>query len=398
MWCLDHKGLFVLSFFAVYAFGLNVFPITLIIASLYVFCLPFLFLSIPLYNKGQLYGKLLILLSLFLFINEIGCKWNRGQDIMVAYSGTEMKNFMMLNVYFILLHIRCSVKSIEKFLLYFSIFFCAVYIIQYFIYPSEIIRGLENAEYMTENGVIRIRLFGQLMSPLAIFMGINKYLQNRRYIYVCQSILGFVVILMLGFRTQIAVLILCLLFGFYRMYGFSGKTLKILLLGGVVLLVLFIYVPFVYDAVMIMIERNNNDQSFSNSDYIRILNFNYFTTNFWNNNWEMIMGAGLPGDIGHYGNFIDKLKTQGFIFADWGLIGLSWVAGIPVALLLILILLKGIILKLPNGAVYVSMTFLFLILGSILSREVYRIGNMYLLGILLVLHEKIYKSLNINKA
>lgn len=394
MWYLNHKGLFILSLFTVYAFGLNVFPITLIIASLYIFCLPFLFLSIPLYDKKQLYGKLLILLSVFLFINEVGCKWNRGQDITVAYSGTEMKNFMMLNVYFILLHLKCSIKSIEKFLLYFSIFFCIVYIVQYLIYPSVIIRGLENAEYMTEDGVIRIRLFGQVLSPLAIFMGINKYLLNKRYIYVLQAILGAAVILMLGFRTQIAVLVLCLLFGVYRIYGFSGKTIRILSLGVVILLVAFIYVPFVYDAVMVMIERNNNDQSFSNSDYIRILNFNYFTTNFWNNNWEMIMGAGLPGDVGYYGNFIDNLKTQGFIFADWGLIGLSWVAGIPVALLLIVILLKGIILKLPNSAVYLSMTFLFLILGSILSREVYRIGNMYLLGVLLVLHEKIYNSLN----
>ena len=107
------------------------------------------------------------------------------------------------------------------------------------------------------------------------------------------------------------------------------------------------------------------------------------------------MGAGNPGTSGNYSIFIDKLKNDyGFVYGDWGLIGLSWIVGIPVVLLILLYCMKAFFIKVENKYIYLACYFIFIVFASIFSREIYRYGNFFIQALILAILEKtlIYKK------
>ena len=154
-------------------------------------------------------------------------------------------------------------------------------------------------------------------------------------------------------------------------------------------------IPFISNSVSEMIARSEEGQSFANDNYIRTICFDYYTNIFFVNTWESIMGAGNPGTSGNYSIFIDKLKNDyGFVYGDWGLIGLSWIVGIPVVLLILLYCMKAFFIKVENKYIYLACYFIFIVFASIFSREIYRYGNFFIQALILAILEKtlIYKK------
>lgn len=390
---ISDSALFILCVVSLSFMGLKIIPLTLTIVNYIYIGFPLLILSVFLYKKEYRFGKIIILINFFLLINSIGCMINRDQSLWSTYTGTEMRNFMMLNVYFIIISSSLSVKKIEKCLYYLSLTFCIIYIIQFLVYPTEICYGA-TSDFMQGN-VVRIRLWGQSLAIIAFLMGLNKSLEYKKIKYYVQCFLGILVILLLGFRSQLLVLIATTLILLFRRYKLSFKFCFNVLLICIIFSYAVLQIPFVSDSITEMINRSEEGQSFDNDNYIRTICYDYYTNNFFENTWESIMGTGNPGSYGSYSMLINKIKNDyGFVYGDWGLIGLSWIVGIPVVLFILFYCLKAFLLKVEDKYIYLACYFIFIVFASIFSREIYRYGNFFIQGIILALLEKslIYKK------
>lgn len=390
---ISDMALFIICITILSFMGLKIMPLTLTVINYIYIGFPLLILSFFLYKKEYQFGKIIILINFFLLVNSIGCLINRNQSLWSSYTGTEMRNFMMLNAYFIFISSSISVKKLEKCLYYLSIFFCMIYIIQFLVYPTEICYGA-SSEFMKSN-VIRIRLWGQSLAIIAFLMGLNKALEYKNFKYYLQCFLGLIVILLLGFRSQLLVLIATTFILLFRKYKLSFRFFFVLAIVCIFFSYAVLQIPFISNSVSEMIARSEEGQSFANDNYIRTICFDYYTNNFFVNTWESIMGAGNPGTSGNYSIFIDILKNDyGFVYGDWGLIGLSWIVGIPVVLLILLYCMKAFFIKVENKYIYLACYFIFIVFASIFSREIYRYGNFFIQALILAILEKtlIYKK------
>lgn len=387
---IDYKILFVLSLFVLSFFGLSVYPTVLHSSRFFWMIMPVTLCSFLLYDKHQIYGKIILLLNIFLFINAISCVVFRHQSLISTYRGWDMCILLPINYYFIFWGLKNRIKEYEKILFLLSIVFCLLYILQYFIYPTTIFISAEKAlefREIEEASQIRIRTIGQALGPIAYFMGLNKFLTFKKYVYLIQAFLGMSVIVMLGFRLQVVLLIFFTVYLYFKFYGFSWRLFfRIIFISFIAQAILY-NVQFVLDSFQNMINRQETGTSFE----ARLRTIYYFDNFFFKNNWERFWGAGLPGNSGQYHDYIDQLKESGIIYADIGIWGLSWVAGIPAVLLLILYPLISFAKKVPFVYSYIGITLLFVLLSSILSREIYRDGNPFLFGMMLALQDKIIK-------
>lgn len=385
---LNAVSLGILCVFALNAWNVFLFP-EIIARNSHVFLgIPLLVSSVVFFkDRHLLFRWPLMLMNMALFVNAVGCSINRGQGIWATYGSPEMRIFLLINIYFFLMNCKIAVSSMEKMFFYLSIAFCMLYILQFMCYPFPLIRNIAISDDPTEYA--RIRMAGQALSVIAYFMGVNKFLLTKKRKFVLQFLLGFAVIVLLGFRVQLLVLFIATLLIVYKIMRFRLRTFIFILLMGLLVIGLVYGVDSLNQSVMGMIERQQSD-SFADQDYIRLINYEYHTKYFFNNDWERFWGAGLPAIGSGYGKYIMALKERYIIYADWGLVGLSWVAGIPVSILMVVYAIKAFFTKCKVDFCYARYFFLFILLSSILSREMYREGNMLLQGIMLTFINKSY--------
>ncbi|WP_165040332.1 hypothetical protein [Dysgonomonas sp. ZJ709] len=259
------------------------------------------------------------------------------------------------------------------------------------VYPREIFVFLNSNE--DEH---RFRLVGQAVASLGYFFSINKYLVDKNKKYIPLIILCFIVIVMLGFRTMLIASIFVTFILVVRIYGFSRKII-VPFLAMILILVVVVQIPFIQDVIARMFERQQTD-SFEDSDYIRILQLDYYMNNHFKNIWEFIFGSGIPypsSDYGYYMYSFHQRDQYGYItgtsitgWFDWGLIGLSWVAGIPTVLAMIAYAIRAYFLKVFSQYYYIGCWFLYLLLVSPLTIEFFREGAFVFHGIALYIVEK----------
>ena len=83
---------------------------------------------------------------------------------------------------------------------------------------------------------------------------------------------------------------------------------------------------------------------------------------------------------------MSRLGAYSHLFTvDWGLLGLSWVAGIPFVSILILILFKIIWTSVPNDYLYLRGYCIFVLLIGIFNPMVYYHKNIFFLAIILTI-------------
>lgn len=74
----------------------------------------------------------------------------------------------------------------------------------------------------------------------------------------------------------------------------------------------------------------------------------------------------------------------GFYWVDLGLVGLSWIIGIPAVICLLVIIYKNVKYCRGSGIQYVRFTLIAVTLASaVTSMELFRNGNMVIIGLML---------------
>lgn len=348
------------------------------------------------------FNLLMAFLIFFVFLNCISCLYFRDQAISeTLYNWSPV---LLLFLFYPFYSFNIRIKDWETILL--SIFIINLFIhVLITIIPE--VRSLiqvevSDAKFEME---MRARLFSDAILLLGHLFCFNMLLIGKRRLrYSILFFISFIAIFLLGFRTIIlADMVVC----FYMFIKIKGFSLKYCIISSLIVFLSLVaistidYVQFRYNEI---IERNE-EANFNNDDYVRVLLIDYYYSSYFKNNIEMVLGSGMVRRIyrdsrdnavykevypSDYSKFVSYNSQRYHFFpVDMGLIGLSWEAGIPVVIILILLCLLLIIPTNSPRYLYIRGWGAFLILISAISPYYYYHKNMIYTVIMFVIFMKL---------
>lgn len=335
--------------------------------------------------KGNAPNKKLILIYTgFVFISCIYSMVYNHQNI-IRVIGNSYTYFGLLFTFIIMRYKPTSIQ-LEKVIKYLSIIFCCCYLLQWLIYPINIFSGsLDEANI--NNEFFRMRMPGSICAYCLFFYGINKFILYKHTKDLLYALLGFMPILIMGFRSltaSTAVSAILMLIFITRSFV---KTFRWLIIGSI-LLIAVSQLNIFQTKINEMLERQESGQTFENDDYIRFLEYEYFEEQIFTKPGEHFLGAGIPADktTTYYRNMNDAIDRLHYYWVDLGLIGLSYIIGIPAVVLLCGIICHCIRKAHSVQIQYIRFTLITVFIGSIVtSMEIYRTGNILIISLYLCL-------------
>ena len=315
-----------------------------------------------------LFRNSIILFFFGIIINIVSAYLNQGQvplDTFLTYGTT----YFFILFYFFLHYLQISRKFLENVIIIFAIIFSLFYILQLLEYPNLIF----NSNMLEDRGTIRIRIEGDGFLMLAYFLLLNRFLLNRRILNLLSAFCFFIILLLGGFRTLTLAALLLSGLMFIRLVKYSIMNYTIL-----VFLIFFVVGLFQFNGTSKIINEmvsTSTEQKAEGSDYIRFRELNYYFNIYPQNKSYFVMGGGLPGTKSSYSRSMERIEVQyGFYWDDLGLIGFYIIIGAVGLLGLLWFTIKAIFIKVPPHNIYISIYFIYLLIVSFTTREIYRTG------------------------
>lgn len=316
------------------------------------------------YRYNNCYNKRLFQSLFFLIIlNCITCFFFRHQSPIVTIFG--WRSFLPLLFIPTFYSWRLSVGEWEKLLFILFIIILVSYILQYVFIDLELFHLDKRRDFLEVE--TRIRIYSDGILFLGTLYSLNKFLLNHRVSYIVLFLIAFFIVFLQGFRVLILGLALCSFLIYYRIKGFSFKSLSYYVIPLIIGLYFVRDLPIVQNKIEEIINRNDNS-NFDNDSYVRVLLFEHFYTDHVVNNTEYVLGSGMTklsvdsetlevgkNILSNYSKEMSELAAYNhFFYVDAGLIGLSWFAGIPFVLLYVYFLITMIKQKVPPGFYYIG--------------------------------------------
>lgn len=357
----------------------------------YVFALIlFIFAFIERKKKNE-YSKLIFFYLIFVLLSCLYSALFNGQNIVK----TIVASYPCLGIlsYFIAAHYKLTSEKLILTIKIICIAWCCSYLLQWLIYPTILFATALNEVNITDDE-FRMRMPCSICAYLLFSWGINGLVLRKKIgENILYTLLGFLPILIMGFRSLTVLSVLCaiLLITFV-----TKKFLKSIMFGISFLFLMYLSynIPIVHDKVNEMVERQEAGQDFSNSDYIRYIEYDYFTEIIFIKPAERLFGGGYPvmDSSTEYGRkMYDSSYKYNMYWVDLGLIGLSFIIGIPAVCLLVWIVFLMIKNCSAKDMQFLRFSLLVVLVGSIVtSMELFRSGNLLIVGVILYYIESQY--------
>lgn len=350
----------------------------------YIFTLILVIYTISNKNKTD-YSKYIIGYSIFILFSCIYSSIYNHQNF-IKVIGNSYNYLGLLFVFFIMKY-KLSSNEIIQLIIKVSIIFCLCYIIQWIVYPTPIFSGVFD-EVNIHDDVFRMRMSGSICAYTLFFYGLNQYILLKNKKFLLYSLLGFLPIILMGFRSLTVGSLICAFVMLPYITRSLKKTLGWILLGCISLIILS-QTSIVQTKIDEMLERQNNGQTFENKDYIRYLEYDYYANYIFTKPGERFWGGGVPvfdGKTKYSKDIADSTETYFYYWVDLGLIGLSFIIGIPSVIILIIIIIRCIIRSKDKQLQFIRFTLLTVLLGSLFTTmEIYRRGNILIIALFLCL-------------
>lgn len=345
------------------------------------------------FKTTSIYNRAFLILFLAMIGATISCKIFRNQSYMESIKA--MQFYYGILFYYILKANKTDIRTVEKAMLILVIVFDFIYIIQYYLMPYGY-NFLNLDEWMisddTEFGGTRLRVISSGLYIVGMLYGLSNWYITRNKNYLPLFLLGVFIMLLTGFRQFIASLFVTVGYMFYIIDGrIKAKQVKYIVIFVVLSLILFT-IPSVQEKLMGMIARNDSGQNLSDADYIRVVQFEFFTQQYFTNGIEQFLGSGIPYGTSTFGKWFENYREMGMQYVDWGLIGFSWVMGIPAATAIVWLFVKGIKLKVSPEYKYLGMYLFFLLTTCITNWEMFGGGNFLVHAMVLYIIEHAHEK------
>lgn len=381
------KPLFIVIIVLVFFSFFGIFPIknTLLLTLL----VPFIFWGIQ--QKKLYFRKILLVLFLSLIANMVSCSLYHGQSF--SDSIKALAFFYYIFFYFALCYLRPTTETVNKSIGILCLIFNTLYILQFFLLQ----RGIvflpvdETSIYLGEGA--RFHMIGSGLASLSIFLGVNQFLSQKRKLFLLLTASGILVLLLMAFRTMVVLSLLFVVFELFLVKGAKTSSFVYLAIFGCILL-MALQIPVVADKVDYMWEKQfgeGTQHSFANKNYIRWITLDYYYNDYFHDWMEMFFGSGYPVVNGSYYRYIENsLWSNGMFWMDWGILGLSWMIGIPAVLAMLYYCYKVFKIRANKAYYYLPVWFFYLLSSSITTAEFFRQGNFIIQALCLYLAERVY--------
>jgi hypothetical protein len=320
-------------------------------------------------RDGLQFNYAIFLFLVGLFINIISAYINQGQGLLDTFLSMGPVYFFIL-FYFFLHYLKVDQKFLENIIIVFAVLYSIFYIIQIIAYPLIIFKSPVVA---LDRGTMRLRIEGNGFLMLAYFLLLNRFILNRRIIYLLLAIVFFIIMLIGGFRTLTLAAFLLSGLMFVKLIKFSFTNYILLALIALAVVGLFHFQPTAKILNSMIVD--SIEEKAQGKENIRFKELIFYFNVYPQNSSVFIMGGGLPGSKGSYSRSMEILGTSyDFYWTDLGLIGFYIVVGAIALLGLLWYSIKAVFIKSSPNNIYLNFYFAYLLLVSFTTMEIYRPG------------------------
>ncbi len=327
------------------------------------------------------FGKPLTYLFLALFISTLSCFIFHDQSILATIIA--MRYIFYLAVYFQLRKLNIEKQWIEKMILIGAAIYMVVFFIQVAIFPLKIVDTGRIEE--ADRGFLRFRIEGAGFLMLAAFMSLNRFLLNKNRQSLLFYIICMVALVMLGFRTLLLTGVIASVFLALKISSDRVKVIRNTFLSLLFILALYL-VPFINTYVNDLVELTQS-QTDMGDDYVRYQTYNFYRYKVNKDELTLLFGNGFPQDDSRYGKMVSRGVDRGYIYADLGMIGFYLIYGLLAFVAFLYFVIKAVLIKLPKNSQYLNVYFFYMLISSLTTVELYRIGILGIEALALVLIE-----------
>lgn len=348
-------------------FGCLYIPISNTVSKLFIV----VFAIIPMlfyYQKSVPLKKPMFTMLLFLIASCImgHIYWNQG------IIQTFLASFVIYSAYwyFFFWKAELDLKLAEKVIIFMALIYSISYIIQWLIYPILIF----DTQAMSENVFnTRLRLQGTALASIGFCLFYNKVLlkwniKNAIFCFLC-----FLPIALMGFRTMLVALIICIIFLTFKIKGFNKKLLLPLLIIAS-LGILLINTKYGQNTIGDIQNRQETD-NFNNQDYVRMIGLDYYLNDHFHNTTEQILGCGMYYSGSEGEKRQEMIDPYGIKWNDWGILGLSFYSGFITIVILLYCTILCALKRTNKKYIYLNTWMVYMLLCSITTAEFLRQGN-----------------------
>lgn len=395
----DRNLFFVLAFILMSGFGLYRQPMTV-------------------FSKRLNY--LFILLFAFAVVNSFSCYYFRHQAPWTTLY--HWSPIFLLFLYYPLRRLKLSVLTWERIL--FTLFILEMIVELVTIsFPNLRLFKMTSSDARFQSEM-RIRVYGNAILYIGSLFCFNKAIVNEYKInlYWILYIFSLTFMILGGYRIVLLAHFVSVAIMFFWLQLLSLRTIFVLMVGSICLYAVS-FIPVVQERIDEIIERGERD-NFDNEDYVRLITLNYYYNSYFKSPEELFLGSGMvqrkvmtygQGQFNEqdYYNLSNYDSTYSFEVSqtsalyhiypvDWGIIGLSWEAGIPATLVLITIVVMLLLVRPDKRFLYISAWGVFVLCFSLTNSRYFSHHNLIYTVILLVIYDKVlinskYKLNNENR-
>ena len=249
-------------------------------------------------------------------------------------------------LYFVLHQLKIKPKEFERIFFFLAIVYIALYLLQYFLFPTIIF----NASVFKDRGTLRMFLYGLSYMMIAYFFALQVLLRQNQLKYIIFLMIALTIIIMIGSRMLLFSVAAVTLFNLIIEKRIKSKlAIYGLVLTGMVLL--FLAFQNVFEE-LISVTRETREEGMEN---IRVKAARYFLSRFFPNTFAYIFGNGATGAHSEYSAIVGFMsKKYGYFLSDIGIIGNYINYGVFFVIGVLGILYKSLKLKIQPGFNYIK--------------------------------------------
>lgn len=294
---------------------------------------------------------LLILASLPLSMLMV--KFCRDQDYIQTMFAQRAIYYYLL--YFLLHYLKVRIRDIERIFILLGLVHVAFYFLQYFAYP----KILFNVFILHGRGTVRVYLGGAGYFVIAYFMSMQAYFRTNKPKYLILMILFFSIFILLGGRQTLAIMTFLLI-----LFVLVDRKVKSKVFNGILIMAAVVTIFFMFQGIIEQLILESYHDKRQGQDYIRILAYKHFLTDFYKCPLAYITGNGAVADHTNFSRELGKLATtRGFFLSDIGLASNYVTYGILFTIGVLIICIKALRIKIEKQYDYFKYMFISIVLA-----------------------------------
>ncbi|MBA7528567.1 hypothetical protein ES705_20754 [subsurface metagenome] len=264
-------------------------------------------------------------------------------------------------IFYLLLHyLKVRPKDLERIFIVLGLLHVALYFIQYFLYPKIIF----NVFILHGRGTVRVYLGGAGYLVISYFMSIQAYFRTNKTKYLVLILLFFSIFILLGGRQTLAIMTFLLI-----LFVIVDKKVKSKVFNGILIMAAVVTAFFMFQGIIEQLILQSLHDKSQGEDYIRILAYKYFLSDFYKCPLAYITGNGTAANHTAYSRELGRLAaTRGYYLSDIGLAGNYVAYGVLFLIGVLTICIKALRIKIEKQYDYFKYMFISIVLALPIGR------------------------------